>query len=198
MKCCLLTISILLSPAGLAQAQPAVPPASLAATASQPAAEPNTPGNHVRGIEVKCQNATDGVKVTVEGGRTVFTVTSPGGIGKATINRKAGQWPGQVSLLLKLGGLESLEVSCGDVAVSAAVSSHGDYAVSQHLLKDGKEGPPLTKDSPYWMIVRTLDASGKPAKGLPDKDGCFEVAVPKALLDEKPGTMKLSWIDFYR
>lgn len=28
------------------------------------------------------------------------------------------------------------------------------------------------------------------------KDGCFEVVIPKALLDEK--VMKLSWIDFYR
>jgi polyhydroxybutyrate depolymerase len=149
-------------------------------------------------FEVKCQRADDGVKITMEDGRTIFAVTSPGGIGQATIDRKGGQWPKAVVLRLGLRGLESLEVSCGDAAVSAAVSSHGDAATSQRLLKDGKDGSPLTKDSPYWMAVRMLDASGKPAKGLPDKDGCFEVTIPKALLDEKHKTMKLSWIDFYR
>jgi hypothetical protein len=43
-----------------------------------------------------------------------------------------------------------------------------------------------------------VTAPNGPAKGLPDKDGCFEVAIPKALLDEKTKTMKLNWIDFYR
>jgi hypothetical protein len=149
-------------------------------------------------FEVKCRRAADGVKITVEDGRAVFTVTSPGGIGKATIDRKGAQWPKAAVLRLGLRGLESLEVSCGDAAVSVAVSSHGDAATSQRLLKDGKEGSPLMRDSPYWMAVRMLDASGKPAKGLPDKGGCFEIAIPKALLDEKHKTMKLSWIDFYR
>jgi polyhydroxybutyrate depolymerase len=149
-------------------------------------------------FEAKCQRAADGVKITVEDGRAIFTVTSPAGIGKATIDCKGVQWPKQIVLRLQLRGLESLEVSCGDAAVSAAVSSHGDFATRQHLLKNGKEGSPLTKDSPYWLAVRMLDASGKSAKGLPGKDGCFEVTIPKAFLDEKPKTMKLSWIDFYR
>ena len=50
----------------------------------------------------------------------------------------------------------------------------------------------------FLGIITTQYGSGKTAKGLPGKDGCFEVVIPKALLDVKSKTMTLNWIDFYR
>ena len=50
--------------------------------------------------------------------------------------------------------------------------------------------------SPFWMEIKVFDAAGKPAKGLPGKDGYFEMAVPKALLTDKK--LEVTWIDFFR
>lgn len=81
--------------------------------------------------------------------------------------------------------------------LSASVLGHSGNAKRLHLGTTGKEGPPLTKDSPHWTEVRVLDASGKPITSLPDRGGYFELAVPKALLGEAK-VMKIEWVDFYR
>ena len=46
--------------------------------------------------------------------------------------------------------------------------------------------------------IKVLDAHGKPANGLPEKGGYFEIRLPKALLENQPKCLELGWIDFYR
>ena len=45
---------------------------------------------------------------------------------------------------------------------------------------------------------RMIGGDGKPAKAIPLKDGCFEMALPKAFFEGNPKTITMGWIDFYR
>jgi hypothetical protein len=171
-----------------------------AASTTQPAAKtsPATgPSASTDTFDIKCRKPEDRVNVALADGNAIFTVTSPSGIGGATIERTGEKWPRAVILRLHLRGLESLVISCGDLKLSTSVLSHSGNARLLHLGTNGKEGPQLTKDSPHWTDVRILDASGKPITGLPDRGGCFELAVPQALL-EKAKVVKVEWINFYR
>jgi hypothetical protein len=82
--------------------------------------------------------------------------------------------------------------------LSASVLSHSGHPRLPHLPKDGKEGPRLEKDSPYWMDIQALDADGKPVNGLPGNGGWFEMTIPRSLLGDQTRTLGLAWIDFYR
>lgn len=147
---------------------------------------------------VKCRKDDDCVKVSAEGGKTILSVTSKSGIGEATVELKGARWPQQLVLRFYLGGLESLTISCGEQHLSVSVLSHSGNTRLFRLPKGSGEGPQLDKASPYWMEIHTLDAEGKPTKGLPPKGGWFEMTVPKPLLKDEVKVLKLRWIDFYR
>jgi len=147
-------------------------------------------------LQIECKEAGT-LSATIEGGKTVLAIKGGSGIGRGTVRRGVEPWPQEVVVRAYLGGLEHLAISCGGVTLSASVLSHSGNRRLLHLKKDGKEGPPLEKGSPYWMEIQTLDAAGKPVKGLPPKGGRFEMAVPKALLAEAR-ELGLEWIDFYR
>jgi len=164
------------------------------ATASRPAS--GTSAGRTA-LDYKVRKADDKVVVTGGDGKEVFSIASPSGIGGMTISRDADPWP-QVVVRLALRSMECLEVSCGESAVKVEVSSHGDAAVSQHAMKNNKEGRALDKDSALWLAVKVLDASGKAVKGAPGESGCFEVTIPKAMLEGASKVLKLSWIDAYR
>jgi hypothetical protein len=150
-------------------------------------------------FDVRCNKKEDAVTVTADVERTVFVITSPSGIGGATLERKGAVWPKQVVLRIHLKGLESLSLTSGNLKLSASVASHsGNPRTLTLLRKQAKDAPPLTKDSPYWTDIVTLDAKGKPVSGLPDKDGYFEMVVPQAFLDEGASKLTIGWIDFYR
>jgi hypothetical protein len=148
-------------------------------------------------FEITLRKQADRVKTSGEADRVVFTVTSPSGIGGATIAPKTGKWPQAVIVRLELKGLESLTVSNGKTTLSASVSSHGDGRVLLQLVEPGKEKPVDSK-SPYWTEIRVLDAKGKPAKQIPLRDGCFELTVPKAFFGDGAKSLALSWIDYFR
>ena len=65
------------------------------------------------------------------------------------------------------------------------------------IVEDGKEKK-VGKDSPCWMEIRGFDSTGKPLTGLPGNGGCFEITLPRALLEGQPKNLDLGWIDFYR
>jgi hypothetical protein len=127
----------------------------------------------------------------------VFAVKSPFGISQAVIERQEDTWPKAVVLRLHLKGLSSFRAANGKIRVDTAVSID-DGKQQVRLWKDGKEDAPLDEKSPLWMDVRIVGGDGKPAKELPLKDGYFEVALPKALLEGNPKSITLTWIDFYR
>lgn len=149
-------------------------------------------------FDIRCNKKADAVAVTTEGDRIILAITSPSGIGGATIERKGDSWPKQLVLRVHLRGLESLSVTCGDRKLSASVLSHSGNPRTLILWKDGKEGPALTKDSPYWMEIVAMDAKGQPVNGLPGDGGYFEMVVSQAILGEKSSTLTIGWIDFYR
>jgi hypothetical protein len=127
----------------------------------------------------------------------VFAVRSPFGISQAVIEREGEKWPDAVAMRLHLKGLESFRASNGKVTLDAAVSiQEGKKQV--RVWQGGKEDDPLDEKSPLWMDVRIVGGDGKPARELPLKDGYFEVALPRALLEGNPKSVTLNWIDFYR
>ena len=67
-----------------------------------------------------------------------------------------------------------------------------------HMWKCGKEDAPLDEKSPLWTDIRSVGGDGKPAQELPLKDGCFEVALPRAFFGGNPQSITVNWIDFYR
>jgi hypothetical protein len=58
---------------------------------------------------IQCRKPADHVAVTVGADTTTFTVTSPSGIGSASIERTGPAWPASVILRLDLKGLEGIE-----------------------------------------------------------------------------------------
>ena len=147
-------------------------------------------------LQITCKEAGT-LTATTEAGRTIFVIRGGSGIGRATITLKAGPWPPQVTLRAYLGGLEHLAIASGKVKLSAAFTSTGEHRQLLHLWTDGKEGPQLTKESPYWLEIQALDAAGQPLRALPPKGGWFELTIPKALLTGEH-ELTLEWIDFYR
>jgi hypothetical protein len=129
--------------------------------------------------------------------RVILAIRGGRGIGDATIRPSSGTWPEEVVIRAYLGGLESLKLSAGNATLAASVLSHSGNQVLLHLDRNGKEGPQLGMDSPYWMEIKTRAANGATVTGLPPQGGWFEMSVPKAMLI---GTaeLKVNWIDFYR
>jgi hypothetical protein len=79
--------------------------------------------------------------------------------------------------------------------LEASVSSQDGKV---RLWKDGKEDSPLDAKSPRWMDIRLVGSDGKPAKGIPLKDGYFEMKLPTAFFENNPKAITVNWIDFYR
>jgi hypothetical protein len=154
------------------------------ASESQPPAE----------FRVSTQRADDCIQIRRENGCVIWDIRSPFGIGRATIERVAPQWPKSVRLRLHLRGLEGFRVSSGNITLAGAVSSSHGAQTSMRLLRDDKDEKPLVPDSPYWTEIRI---QGKNPK-IPLQDGYFEVLLPAAFFEGNPSSIRLQWIDFYR
>ena len=142
-------------------------------------------------FDIKTKKPADSIKLKVERDTATFDITSPSGIGSATITLERGKWPTTAIVRLHLHGLESFAASSRKIKLSGSVVSHSGNPKRLHLTEDGKERKPETE-------IKVLDATGKPVKGLPDKGGYFEIKLPKALLEGQPKSLELGWIDFYR
>ena len=146
-------------------------------------------------FKITTKRDNDRVEVKTEKDKVVFLVYSPFGISNAVIERTGEKWPDAVVLQLHLKGLENFKVTNGTVKLDASVSSQDGKV---RLWKDSKEDMPLDAKSPYWMDIRMIGGDGKPAKSIPVKDGYFEMALPKALIEGNSKTITVNWIDFYR
>jgi hypothetical protein len=88
---------------------------------------------------VKCQRAEDKIAMAKEDKLIVLTVTSPRGIGSATISRQGPVWPSAVVLRFNLKGLESLRVETG----------HGEALTTSHHEKNVTRRP----DNSFEFVV---------------------------------------------
>jgi hypothetical protein len=150
------------------------------------------------GFNIICRRPEDRITIKATAGQTIFSVTSPSGIGGATITRQEARWPKEIILRFHLRGLEDFRISNGLVEIGGAVASHSGHAVRLHLKEKGKEGPPLTRENPFWTEITRRDADGRATEGLPKEGGYFEMKLPPALLNDQTKRLTLSWIDFYR
>ena len=118
----------------------------------------------------------DKVQLEEAGDRAVYWITSPSGIGGATL------WPWkrgrkQIAIRLRLRGLESFTVRQTRTPCPRTPSA-------------GDEVLPLEGQA--------FDANGKAVKGLPDQNGYFEVKLPEAWMVDNRNWLVLEWIDFFR
>jgi hypothetical protein len=144
-------------------------------------------------FDIKTKKPADQIKVTIERDTAIFDLTSPSGIGAATLTLAQGKWPTTVILRLRLHALESFAVSNGKINLAGSVLSHSGNTASLYLTEDEKE----RKLEP-GTAIRVLDAAGNPITGLPGKGGYFEITLPKALFAAQPTSLMLGWIDAFR
>ena len=133
---------------------------------------------------------------STEAGLRVLSIKG-GGMGHATVACDPQQKPRDIILRAYLRGLESLSIANEHDEWKVSVLSHSGHTTLLHLWQDGKEGPALTKDSPYWAEIGRMGSDGKPVAGLPPEGGWFVLRIPSALLTNAR-ELKLRWIDFYR
>lgn len=146
-------------------------------------------------FEVVTKRSNDRVEIKQVATQTIFIVHSPVGISHASITRSADKWPTNLSLQLRLKGLESFRFQTEDKTINLSVSS-SSLEARQWLNEN--EDRPLDSKSAYWMEIRLLDRDGKPTKSIPLEDGYFEITLPAKILESNPRAIKLEWIDFYR
>ncbi|MGD0899507.1 MAG: ThuA domain-containing protein [Thermoguttaceae bacterium] len=144
-------------------------------------------------FNITTKKPEDRITVTLERDTATLDLLSPSRIGSGTLTLANGKWPTRVIIRFHLGGLESFAVSNGKITPNGAVLSHSGNPKHLYFTGDGKEG----KREPETEI-KVLDTAGKPIKGLPGKGGCFEITLPKALLEGPPKSLELGWIDCYR
>ncbi len=104
----------------------------------------------------KCSTRRDNdhLKVTVENGKTLISVTSPAGISGATIKRQDAAWPKVIVLRLHLAGLENFRATCGNASLVASVSSSGGtprprLAGRPRKHAAGRQKPAVDRDSAH-------------------------------------------------
>jgi hypothetical protein len=148
-------------------------------------------------IGVVTRNAGDSATVATNGPKVLVSITSPRGIGAATLERKGDRWPA-LSVRLNLRGLESVKITGGRVALMGAVSSTREGGQRLSVSIGGKEESSIDRSSVYWTDIRAFDERGRAITSLPPQGGWFELDIPAALLDKELQSVQLEWIDFYR
>jgi hypothetical protein len=111
----------------------------------------------------------------------LIDITSPTGIGGATIEKLSGQWPPKVVMRLHVKGLESFTFRYAATIINGSVSSHGDNAVREESSTSGT----LQSGDPNWIVVTP-------------GEGYFDLEAPPAFLQSGENRFTIAWIDFYR
>ena len=75
-------------------------------------------------FDIKTKKPADQVKVKLDKDSATLDVSSPSGIGGATITLAKGKWPTTVIVRLHLSGLESFAISNGKTKLTGSVLSH--------------------------------------------------------------------------
>jgi hypothetical protein len=124
---------------------------------------------------------------------TVIDVVCPFGIDTATIQRRADAWPEIILVRLNLRGLESFKAAAGNITVEWSVSSTQPNTTRESL-SSGQREAGISEERPPPVPVRIFASE----RGIPLKDGYFEVAIPARLLEGNPREFTLSWVAFHR
>ncbi len=132
--------------------------------------------------------ADSAAALTITDGRAFIDVTDPRGINGLNASLSAGEWPEMIVVLLRLRGLEHLEISYGDYILTTGRSSN--------------ESP----DPPLMLSV--VDENGQVSQASPSADiyypditrtgDGFEIAIPAHFFEDDYPSFSMQWIDYYR
>lgn len=126
--------------------------------------------------------------VTMTGQRALIDVTDPRGINGLNATLVEGEWPQEVVVRLRLRGLESLEITYGDIRLATGRSSNDSPDPPLMLTvidEDGQaQAASPSADIYYPAIEQTADG--------------FEISLPPHFYRENPPAFSMQWIDFYR
>lgn len=111
-----------------------------------------------------------------------MTIASRSGIGGAKLVRTGDEWPSQLTIRLKLDGLESFRMDNGIIRFSASLMS--------------------PRQTHYWTIGKNEKQAGPPDGTLDvtitKTDEAIEIIVPILMIKENPEAIHFTWIDFFR
>jgi hypothetical protein len=113
----------------------------------------------------------------------LIDITSPTGIGSATIEKVSGQWPPKIVMRLHVKGLESFKFHYGSNIVEISISST-TKAVRETLVQDG--------------MMSTLGPSDDAWMNVTPNSNYFDIEVPAGFLKSGENKFTIEWIDFYR
>ncbi len=126
--------------------------------------------------------------VIVADGRAFIDVTDPRGINGLNAQLTTGEWPEEVVVLLRLRGLENLEIGYGDFTITTGRSSNDS------------PDPPL--------MLSVVDEQGQVQTASPSADiyfpdiykteDGFEITLPPHFFQGNYTAFSMRWIDFYR
>jgi len=131
--------------------------------------------------------------------RTIVDVRSAIGIGRMKLSAVNDQWPTTLVLRLHLGGLESLHIGNDTSSIDVSIiSSTPHRQLCEVVHTPGERSQSVDEESPFWMPVHIEHTKTAGQPKIPLVDGYFEVTLPAVLLKDKPESLSIRWIDFYR
>lgn len=143
-------------------------------------------------IDVTLDKPGDTVTVTQADDRVLIDVTSPTGIGGLEAKLTGGAWPEQVTVRLRLRGLEGLEIRYGDITLSTGMASSGAPGPGLMLSITQPDGT-IDSASPsadiYYPVIQ---------QGADAASDYFDVTLPPHFYVGAYESFELNWIDFYR
>lgn len=144
---------------------------------------------------ITTKNKDDQVDIQYENGTALINVTSPTGIGSATLELESGTMPEEIIVRLHLRGLEEFRLTSAQTGIAASVSNSDPSEVHQRIIAASSDTP-LLPSQPLWMKIEIV--SEQSVKTLPMEEGYFEITVPKEFIRKAGKSFEIEWIDFHR
>lgn len=127
-------------------------------------------------------------ELTLGDGHALIDVVDPRGINGLLAQLTGGEWPDNVTVLLRLRGLERLEIRYGNYAITTGRSSNESPDPPLILYVTDENGEvrhaPVSSSVYYPDIRRTADG--------------FEITLPPHFHLEEYPSFSMQWIDYYR
>ena len=139
------------------------------------------------------------IAVEEKAGRTIVDVRSAFGIGRMKLSATNNQWPTTLVLRLHLRGLESLHIDNGTSSIDISILSYQSHRqLCEVIHTPGERRQSVDEESSFWMPVQIKNTKTTAQPKIPLENGYFEATLPAVLLKDKPKTLSIRWIDFYR
>lgn len=142
--------------------------------------------------QFKLKRLTDAITSRMEGSKTVFTITSPSGIGSATVTLTASKWPKEVVLRLRYAKdrgftrLEGFFVTTARMQVRE-LSGNGPHPDRAAFYLPDETGQVDRNAPPAGYLNITVEP----------REGGLEITLPPNLFTGSR-KVEISWVDAYR